>query len=192
MEEIKYNIEFDDMIEKYFKYNLKENNYDLDIFIPENMIIEKNVIINYKNYNYNILYPDNPNLKLNIINEKKVNDKGNICNISRFVNIEHTNKHNILQEEIIKIIILLCVKNIRSIKYKSNTNINIIFFNRIEENEFLIYNLTTNAEKIYRISECIEDEDHDKINLTFKKEIIKYNDKRCKQINNLYELINKN
>lgn len=154
------------------------------------MIIEKNVIINYKNNNYNVLYPDNPNLILNIINEKKINNKGNVYNISRFVNFEYNNEHNILEEEILKIMILLCVKNIRSTKYEINGNIDIIFFYRIEENRFLIYGLKTKVEKIYRISECIEDEDNDKIKLTLKKEIIKYDDKRYKQINNLHELIN--
>lgn len=34
MEEITYKIEFDEMIENYFEYNLKENNCDIDIFIP--------------------------------------------------------------------------------------------------------------------------------------------------------------
>lgn len=154
------------------------------------MIIEKNVIINYKNNNYNVLYPDNPNLILNIINEKKINNKGNVYNISRFVNFEYNNEHNILEEEILKIMILLCVKNIRSTKYEINGNIDIIFFYRIEENRFLIYGLKTKVEKIYRISECIEDENNDKIKLTLKKEIIKYDDKRYKQINNLHELIN--
>lgn len=122
--------------------------------------------------------------------KKKINNKGNVYNISRFVNFEYNNEHNILEEEILKIMILLCVKNIRSTKYEINGNIDIIFFYRIEENRFLIYGLKTKVEKIYRISECIEDEDNDKIKLTLKKEIIKYDDKRYKQINNLHELIN--
>lgn len=186
MEEIEYNIKTGEDIELYFGYKIKnEDNIIESFIIKENYNIEKNVIINYNCNNFNTFYPDNPNIKLNVFNEK-INDKNEI---SKIINFEYNDIKQINEDELIKIMVLICVKNIKNIKYKVNDHIDIINF-IYNNNNFIIYFLKTSVENIFRISENIEDEDHEKINLLFKKEILKNDDKNYEKIKNLYITIN--
>lgn len=181
MEEIEYNIKFDEDFESYFEYRIKNDDNIVDSFIiAKNINVDKNVIINYNYDNVKVIYPDNPNVRLNVFNEKE---------ISKIINIECKNDiKQIKEDELIKIIILICIKNIRNIKYKINSYIDIISF-LYDNNDFIVYFFKTSVENIFRLSENIEDEDNEKINLLFKKEILKNNNKNYEKIKSLYNLI---
>lgn len=186
MEELEYNIEFDEDFELYFDYKIKyEDNILNSFIIAKNINVDKNVIINYNYDNIKITYPDNPNVKLNVFNEKRENE----IKISKIINIECKNDiKQIKEDELIKIMILICIKNIKNIKYKMNSYIDIISF-LYDNNEFIVYFFKTSVNNIFRLSENIEDEDNEKINLLFKKEILKINSKNYEKIKILYNLI---
>lgn len=173
-----FEIEVNSMVETKYNHVIKNvEKSDMDKYIKklqisENACRESNIVIQYCYNGGNILCPNDHDVNLNIIRKN---------NIFKFIAFKQYNNINIYEDEIIKIMVLLCIQNMRN-KYKEKE---ITLFSFVEkDNNYILYILNTTSYNILFIGEN-DDKDENKINLIIKKIIVKSNDVVYEKINNI-------